>query len=123
MAYLHIILVRRFKAGCGVLVAFMVTNSETRVTLQRRLKWLKVDVQLTELPMFMIDYSVTEVAKIRAAFDCPKSSTITAIFFLHHLVMQDKRATRPLERRYVDDFTTLIRTNTILQFTEVWERY
>ena len=122
-AFLHTIVVRHSTAGCGVPVAFMITSSETRVPLERWLKWLKVNARLTESPTFMIDCSVTEVAGIKAAFNSPN------IRFCHwHLFRalsgKTRKTSDPAVRKpALDDFINLVRTKTLPEFTEVWERY
>lgn len=90
MAFLDIIVARCFIAGCGVPVAFTITSSETRASVERLLNWMKVDARLTELPTHMIDLSVTEVAEIKAAFDCPKFRYGFDFFFAHYVVLQGK---------------------------------
>lgn len=106
-----------------MLVAFMITSSETRVPPKRWLKWLKVNARLTESPTFMIDCSVTEVAGIRTAFDCPKIRYCHWHFFRALSSHARKICDPTLRKTAVDDFINLVRTNTMPEFIEVWERY
>ena len=121
--FLHTIVVRHSTAGCGVPVAFIITISETKVPLERWLKWLKVGAQLTESPAFMISCSVTEVTGIGTTFDCPKIRYCHWHFFRALSSHARKISDPSLRKIAVDDFINLVRTNTMPEFSEVWERY
>lgn len=115
-AFLYTIVVRHSTAGCGVPIAFMITSSETRLPLERWLKWLKLNTHLTESPTFMIDCSVTEVAGINAAFESPKIRFCHWHFF-RALNSQSKKITDPVARKSaVSEFSDLVRTRSVNDF-------
>ena len=71
-AFLYTIVVKHDFAGCGIPVAFMVTNTETQNPIARWLTWLKECLQLPCNFNFMIDCSATEMAAISSVFGEPQ---------------------------------------------------
>ena len=109
--FLNSIVIKYDDAGCGIPVAFMITSLETKVPLERWLRWLKEEVKFERNPVFMIDCSRTEVAAIRAVFEDPQIRFCHWHFF-RALSCQAKSKIDNLDDRKsaVWDFRTLLWT-------------
>lgn len=122
-AFHHTIVVRLSKSCIRVPLAFLITDSETRVPLECWLKWLRVNSQLTETPTFMIDCSVTGVTGIKAMSYWSKFRYCQCPFF-RDLSGHARKISKPgLKKDSNWWFNRHSRYKTMPEFTENWERY
>ena len=123
-AFLHSIVIKHDDAGCGIPVAFMVTNSENMVPLEMWLRQLKESVPFNHTPIFMIDCSRTEVAAIKAVFPNPSIRYCHWHFFRVLTSQVTKKIKLSSDRKSaISDFRALLWTKTQSDFQTKWEAY
>ena len=140
-AFLYSILVKHDDAGCGVPVAFMITNSEAQRPLARWLTLLKEKLLLPISPIIMIDCSATEMAAIGTAFENPQ----IRLCHWHMLRAMRNQANskirlpvslsegsgnrfsieelKLIKNSAINDFVKLIPSTTLPEFSEIWSNY
>lgn len=132
-AFLYTILVKHDVAGCGIPVAFMVTNSETQWPLAMWLNSLRVHSLLPTSPKFMIDCSATEIAAIESSFQAPQ----IRLCYWHMLRSMRTQANSKIKtsasiqgqlitqiRKFaVQDFLGLMYSRTVEEFGQIWTEY
>ena len=140
-AFLYTILVKHDAAGCGIPVAFMITDSETQRPLARWLTWLKKKSLIPIDPKIMIDCSATEMAAISSVFENPqirlchwhmlramrsqankkiRMNTLTQVTMKAKIKIEHDKQIR---NSAIQDFLGLMRTKTVLEFGDVWKDY
>lgn len=101
----------------------MITSSETRVPLERFLKWLILNARLTDTSTFMIECSFIQVAAIKAAFD---NREITLCYWHYFRVLNSqvkKVKDLTLRKSAMVNLTSIVQTGSKEDFTRHWVNY